>query len=333
MVAQKKKKIDAKQFAHDIEEGMHESALMAAYGLSPSELKRAMKKLEDRGLLKHPKPAKPAPNPVMPKQEVFECPACGGIQEGSFDECPHCGIVVSKFLGQGHSAAGPPLRNEPRIPSPLVDVTPVKERRHVGTIVGIGVIVLIVVCGFLVHRSMKRAEIQSLKHNVQAVLDASNAVNVPNYSYQAKIFGDATGAMAAVMESRRTPYSEKMHELYQKMVYLGELQKRAEWRGPGSVKGMAAYRNASRGAAAYDGVVRNELESLGESLDERRGALSGASDGPEAGEQAQTLPVVPGAPVAPAPEPEEDSTAAQFAQAQDDLRSLCAQVLNILAVQ
>ena len=349
MVEPKKKKIDAKQFVQDIDAGMQESALMAAYGLSQNELKRAMQKLEDRGLLKHPQPAAPRPEPHVPrsepvqrrpkqaatKQEVFECPSCGGVHSERFDECPHCGIVLSKFYGRGPSPDPRTFPDEDRLPSSPVRISPsVKENNHILTFVGIGVIVVFLVCGGLYYRSMKQAEIQSMIHNVESVLNQSNGPTVPNYAQLGRIFGDATGAMAAVLESRKTPYSEKMHELYQKMVYLGELQQRMQWRGPGSVKGLAAYQNAASGARAYGGVVNKELDSLSQTLDAERGALAGASEGGGMAGEAEAQQVLPGARVPSGPSAaERDQTVAQFDKAQDELRSLCTEVLNILATQ
>jgi hypothetical protein len=349
VVEPKKKKIDAKQFAQDIAAGMHDSALMAAYGLSQNELKRAMQKLEERGLLKHPQPLEPRPEPqrprpapierrpkqAAPKQEVFECPSCGGVHSERFDECPHCGIVLSKFYGQGPSSGPQTFPDEDRLPSSPVRITPsVKENNHILTFVGIGVIIVFLVCGGLYYRSMKKAEIQSMIHNVESVLNQSNGPTVPNYTKLAKIFGDATGSMAAVLESRKAPYTEKMHELYQKMVYLGDLQQRMQWRGPGSVKGLAAYRNAAQGARAYGGAVNKELDSLAQTLDTERRALAGASDGGGMAGEAEAQQVLPRAQVPSRPSSaENDQTVAQFDKAQDELRSLCTEVLSILAAQ
>jgi hypothetical protein len=336
VVEPRKKKIDAKQFAQDIEAGMHESALMAAYGLSPNELQRAMQKLEIRGLLKHPQTVDPVPARTAPESRTFECPSCGATHREPFDECPHCGIVLSKFSGQAQRMGEQHRTDDLRSVSSGVQISStVKERNHLVAIAGIGVVAVILVCGYLYYRAMKQAEIRSMAQNVQAVLDASNGETPPNYGYLAKNFGAATGAMAAVMESRKTPYSAQMHELYQKMVYLGELQRRMQQQRSSSAKGTAAYQNAIRRAGDYDDAVRNELEGLGETLDSRRGALDDASRGGGAAGEIEAPPVVPGSRARPTPPGarEGDDTSAQFEKAQDELRSLCAQVLNILAVQ
>ncbi len=82
-----------------------------------------------------------------------------------------------------------------------------------------------------------------------------------------------------VLESRRTPYNEKMHELYQKLVYLGDLQRRMQWKGSGSVKNMGAYRHAMDVAGSNQKLVGRELDSLAQTLDAERSALTGASEG------------------------------------------------------
>jgi hypothetical protein len=324
-----KKRIDAKQFVSDVEAGMHPTALMATYGLSPSELQKAFKKLEERGLLKPPKKAEPPP--VSRTQRTFECPSCGAAHAEPFDECPSCGVVVSKIRERVPAAGRSPREEESRGAASREHRTvPTVAKTGIVKIVGIAVIVVVLVAAFLVYRGIKRSELLSLTTNVQAVLDASNAPTVPNYSRLAQIFGDATGAMAVVLESRRTPYNEKMHELYQKLVYLGDLQRSMQWKGSGSVKNTGAYRHAMDVAGSNQKLVGRELDSLAHTLDAERSALAGAS---EEGERSGRAPqhVTPGSPSGSGPETGNDSTAAQFEKAQDEMRSLCAQVLQILA--
>ncbi len=199
-------------------------------------------------------------------------------------------------------------------------------------IAGIAALCAVLVVAFFVYRGIKRSEIEALTKNVQAVLDASNAQTVPNYSRLAEIFGDATGAMAAVLESRRTPYNEKMHELYQKLVYLGKLQTRMEWKGSGSVRNMGAYRHAMDVAGSNQKLVGRELDSLAQTLDARRGALAGASDGGQTRADAGQH-MTPGARAGSVAGTGTDSAEAQFEKAQDELRSLCNQVLQMLATR
>jgi hypothetical protein len=93
-----KKTINAKEVLHDIKAGMHQNALMNKYGLSPGQLKRLTEKLEAAGLLEHPAP-QPVREPSTPLYPLafFTCPACGLSKEGEYEECPRCGVVLSKY--------------------------------------------------------------------------------------------------------------------------------------------------------------------------------------------------------------------------------------------
>jgi len=331
-----KKKIDAKQFVRDVEAGMHATSLMAAYGLSPSELQKVFKKLEEKGMLKPSKPVDKTPAQAPRNQKTFACPSCGASHSEPFDECPNCGLVLSKIREPALDAGEYPLRDgregvSSRGRPPVLTA----KKTNVVKYVGIAAIILILVGAFMVHRWLKNAELRSLAGNVQAVLDASNAPNEPNYSRLGQIFGDATGAMAVVLESRRTPYSEKMHELYQKMVYLGELQTRMKWQGSGATKGTNALHRSIDAAGGNSRVVASELDTLTQGLSGGRRALADASAGPETDKEGPSASpgVIPRNPAAPAGGDRDDSTGAQFDKAQDELRSLCVQVLQILATR
>jgi hypothetical protein len=96
--------INAKQVVRDIKSGMTDLQLMDRYSLSPRALQALSKKLVAAGLLTETeweargKPP-PAPNP----NRTYGCPACGVRQTRDFDECPYCGIIVSKYLASGQS--------------------------------------------------------------------------------------------------------------------------------------------------------------------------------------------------------------------------------------
>ncbi len=176
MATDKKKRIDAKQFVRDVEAGMHPTALMATYGLSPSELQKVFKKLEEKGLLKPPKPVQPPLAPVSLTQRTFECPSCGAFQPDPFDECPNCGVVLSKIREQP-PAAGlyPPGEYPHEAASRVPQSVPAVVNTSILKIVGIAAVVVVLVVGYVVYHRMKRSEILSSAKNVQAVLDASNA--------------------------------------------------------------------------------------------------------------------------------------------------------------
>jgi hypothetical protein len=93
-----KKKINAKEVLKDIKAGMLDNALMNKYELSPGQLKSLKKKLVDAGFLKPPEPEVVAPAAESPIDYAFTtCPACGYGQAGEFDDCPRCGVVISKY--------------------------------------------------------------------------------------------------------------------------------------------------------------------------------------------------------------------------------------------
>lgn len=94
-----KRKISAKEILRDLQDGIGENAIMAKHGLSPSQLKAILNKLESAGLLsdieRTKEPEEPSPKPSA----THVCPACGMPQDHEFDECPQCGVIVSKYLG------------------------------------------------------------------------------------------------------------------------------------------------------------------------------------------------------------------------------------------
>ncbi|MBM3299233.1 MAG: hypothetical protein FJY85_04700 [Deltaproteobacteria bacterium] len=112
-----KKTINVKEVIRDIKAGMHQNALMNKYHLSPGQLKSLMDKLEGTGLLERPEP-QPPPEPRGPLYggAFFTCPACGLSQDGDYDECPRCGVVVSKYEppkeGAGTAAPADPTKKK-----------------------------------------------------------------------------------------------------------------------------------------------------------------------------------------------------------------------------
>ena len=94
-----KVKIDAKQALTDIRSGMTDFALMDKYKLSSTGLQSLLKKLVDAGILKQAEIDERMP---LSQKTVdillFRCPACGMPQFTEFQDCPQCGIIVSKFM-------------------------------------------------------------------------------------------------------------------------------------------------------------------------------------------------------------------------------------------
>jgi hypothetical protein len=90
--------IDARKVINDIRDGLDDTALMTKHRLSATGLHSVFSKLIEAGLIK-----KSDLEQRMPYYEktvaltVFKCPACGMPQLSEFDECPQCGIIVSKY--------------------------------------------------------------------------------------------------------------------------------------------------------------------------------------------------------------------------------------------
>lgn len=137
-----KKKINAKEVVRDIKAGMHHNSLMQKYELSPGQLKGLIKKLEDAGLLTPPEPEEITPKAESPIERPFvTCPACGYGQDGEFDDCPRCGVVVSKY----EPPKKPPEteQNPDGTPKkPVIEVWPEETKRNYR---GIKIIVALVV--------------------------------------------------------------------------------------------------------------------------------------------------------------------------------------------
>lgn len=101
------KKINAKEVAADFNSGMHENSVMAKYGLSPNQVKQLKEKLQAAGLL-HEQEAQNQPSlGYTPNlyDDPYECPSCGFKQNDEFQECPRCGVIVSKMSRQDQAKA------------------------------------------------------------------------------------------------------------------------------------------------------------------------------------------------------------------------------------
>lgn len=118
--------LSAKQVADDVRAGMDDLALKQKYSLSDAHLQSVLRKLMDRRVLtesevldrgRRPIHRSAAVPPMRPQQE-WRCPACDTTQTESFDECPICGVVVSKIRNLN--------RNEPAL-APSWDTSNAKK--------------------------------------------------------------------------------------------------------------------------------------------------------------------------------------------------------------
>ncbi len=101
------RKINVGQVLQDLKDGMHDTAIMAKYNLSPGQLQTLYGKLAAAGLWKREEATTAKPENASAEDAPFVCPSCGMPQSRSFDECPQCGVIVSKLPPplQPHGAA------------------------------------------------------------------------------------------------------------------------------------------------------------------------------------------------------------------------------------
>ena len=93
-----KVRIDAREFLKDIREGLDDTALMTKHRLSATGLHSVFSKLIEAGLIKQSDLDQRMPYYAKTVAlTVFKCLACGMPQLSEFDECPQCGIIVSKY--------------------------------------------------------------------------------------------------------------------------------------------------------------------------------------------------------------------------------------------
>lgn len=98
-------KVDAGEALADIKEGYTDLELMEKYGLSARGLQSLFRKLQEAKLLKQSDLTdRPHYTERTVDLEVYRCPACNMPQFFAFDECPQCGVIVSKLKKQQKGA-------------------------------------------------------------------------------------------------------------------------------------------------------------------------------------------------------------------------------------
>lgn len=92
-----KSKINAMEMIADIRAGTDDHALMQKYCLSAQGLQSAFKKLLSAGVVTQADLDRRTPFLERTVEVAWTCPACKLPQAQQFDECPNCGIIVSKY--------------------------------------------------------------------------------------------------------------------------------------------------------------------------------------------------------------------------------------------
>jgi hypothetical protein len=164
------RKISGKELAQDIRSGMHENQLMVKYEISVSQLREIRTKLEDKGLVPKAARADDRPHTSQQGSAATPCPGCGYSMDPSFDECPRCGLIVSRVHG---STSGMPAASPARSYSPL----PVMETSNshksrtqliIWSLVA-SVAAIVVVASFMTQRKNRSAVLSSAKPTLQLV--------------------------------------------------------------------------------------------------------------------------------------------------------------------
>jgi hypothetical protein len=78
--------VNGREVWSDIQRRLPENMILTKYGITKTQLHQITEKLKTSGLLK----------------DGQRCPACGFIREIPFDECPSCGVILSKFKSKGN---------------------------------------------------------------------------------------------------------------------------------------------------------------------------------------------------------------------------------------
>lgn len=96
-MVKQKRRISAGEFIADIRSGLDDNALMEKYHLSEEALQHLLKKLVDSRAIRQSELDARTAGGNLPSSEVRTCPACGKRFVGDGDDCPKCGIVISKY--------------------------------------------------------------------------------------------------------------------------------------------------------------------------------------------------------------------------------------------
>ncbi len=93
-------KISAKELVADIRGGMGNAALVEKYKISAQGLQSIFNKLIAAGALQQAELDNRASSDDRTVNLAWKCPACGKPQSREYDECPDCGVIITKFLRQ-----------------------------------------------------------------------------------------------------------------------------------------------------------------------------------------------------------------------------------------
>lgn len=82
------------EIVKDIRGGMEPEAFIEKYQISSKKLTEILNKLKEKGALQE---AEINAWLFLPMPKTFKCPACNFSYSGTFEECPKCGMIISKY--------------------------------------------------------------------------------------------------------------------------------------------------------------------------------------------------------------------------------------------
>lgn len=105
------KRVNAYAVLNDIRAGMYEDALMLKYDVTAKQLRQIVGKLQAAGLI-DPRGQASTETEGRSPEGPYECPACGFVRQDPFEDCPKCGVVVSKISDSRQPAESGPKSPE-----------------------------------------------------------------------------------------------------------------------------------------------------------------------------------------------------------------------------
>lgn len=100
-----KRTISAKEFLADARAGLTDLGLMDKYDLGMPTIQALFRKLVECGLMSAKELEERLPlTERSVTQKLYRCPACKMPQFSEFDECPQCGVIVSKLFAASQTS-------------------------------------------------------------------------------------------------------------------------------------------------------------------------------------------------------------------------------------
>ncbi|GEM_PF-1835328 len=222
----KKRKIKVAAVLEDIRSGMRDDALMLKYELSPRQLQGLLRRLEEGGLLTREDYATDFTISGKSPDGAFRCPSCGKPLSGTSDVCPHCGIVVSKYVG-----AEDPAKREPSAmsrdtfgPGGLELVTAAPPRTRASAFV---VIILVALAGFWAYRWIGQGITQqSLVNNLRPTLNfiVENKSQDPDWGQLANSILEVTRVSSNPLLPSDSQMEKELDGIHATLVEMAALQ-------------------------------------------------------------------------------------------------------------